>query len=250
MSERFAFDEKKHIYTLDDKPLTGVTSVLRAIAKPALIQWAADMACDYIDQARQSEKFTIEDLPNILKEARLAHRKKKEGAGQRGKDVHLEVELLIKGSLGASGGILEVGPKHENPQIQQFIDWAVDNKVKFLVSEKRVYSETYWVAGTLDFLCEINGKKYVGDIKTSSAIYGREYFAQCAGYRMMLEEMGETGFTGSLIIRLGKNGESEVVFSEDYQNDKKLFLACLEVYRTMGTFEVEEIKLNESAKIQ
>ena len=42
MNER-TFDAKKHVHTLDGKNLTGVTTVLSVIAKPALIQWAADM---------------------------------------------------------------------------------------------------------------------------------------------------------------------------------------------------------------
>ena len=113
---------------------------------------------------------------------------------------------------------------------------------KFLASEKQVYSQTHFLAGTLDFICEIDGKKYLGDIKTSSGIYGREYFAQCAAYRMMCEEQGETGFAGSVVVRLGKDGSFEEVYSMDYENDKKLFLACLEVYRTMGNFETQTLK--------
>ena len=67
-----------------------------------------------------------------------------------------------------------------------------------------------WCAGTTDLVLEIKGKKYIGDVKTSSAIYP-EHFYQMAGYRAMLEEMGETGFDGSVVIRIGKDGK----FNED-----------------------------------
>ena len=107
--------------------------------------------------------------------------------------------------------------------------------------KKQVYSQTHFLAGTLDFICEIDGKKYLGDIKTSSGIYGREYFAQCAAYRMMCEERGETGFEGSVVVRLGKDGSFDEMYSIDYENDKKLFLACLEVYRTMGSFNLQPL---------
>ena len=42
------FNEEKHLYTLDDKPVTGVTTILKTIAKPQLIQWAANEAVNYI----------------------------------------------------------------------------------------------------------------------------------------------------------------------------------------------------------
>ena len=34
---RLKFEPKLHAYTLDDKPITGVTTILKIIAKPALI---------------------------------------------------------------------------------------------------------------------------------------------------------------------------------------------------------------------
>ena len=45
--KEFRFDEKKHRYYLDGKSMTGCTTVLGVIAKPALIQWAADHAAAY-----------------------------------------------------------------------------------------------------------------------------------------------------------------------------------------------------------
>lgn len=230
IKNKLKFEAKAHRYTIDDKPLTGVTSVLAVIAKPALIQWAANMAVDYI--AKRRSNLTDE----ILKEARSAHRKKKEDAGTKGKDAHTIVEELIKKAINTTEGIIGEQEQSKEPQINHFISWAKRNNVKFLASEKVVMSETLWLAGTLDFICEINGKKYVGDLKTSSGIYGREYFAQCAAYRMMAEEEGDTGFEGSVVIRCGKKGDFEEVYSLDYENDKKLFLACLDVYRTMGSF--------------
>src|SRR3990167_1580215 len=87
----FEFDEKKHLYTLDGKPLTGVTSVLNVIAKPALIQWSANMACDYI-----RDNYSVGcAMESLLQEARTAHRKKKEGAADIGTRVHKYLEEWI-----------------------------------------------------------------------------------------------------------------------------------------------------------
>lgn len=230
------FEEKAHIYYLEgqeDKPFTGVTSVLGVIAKPALIQWAANMACDYI-----TNNFpTFEELQKrptriteIIKEARTAHKKKKESAGDIGTEVHKTIEEWIKEK---KEPILN---EQGMTMFQNFKKWAEDNNIKFLDSERRLYSETHWLAGTCDFTCEIKGKKYVGDLKTSSGIYGRDYFAQCAAYRLMLEEMGEKDYHGTIIVRCGKDGSFEVKESFDYETDRDYFLAALKIYRITNNY--------------
>lgn len=127
-----------------------------------------------------------------------------------------------------------------NQQITNFIQWSEKNCVKFLASEKRLYSEKYWTAGTCDVIFEIKGKKYVGDIKTSSGIYDRTPFFQVAAYRMMCEEMGEKDFAGTIIINLKKNGsfdeDNDVYCSEEYESELSGFLACLTLYRKLQEF--------------
>lgn len=230
MEKEFKFNEKEHLYTLDGKPMTGVTTILSVIAKPALIQWAANMACDYVDKASQSEKFTLKDLPDILKEARLAHRKKKEDAGSKGTDVHKEIEGIIKVFLLTDG--LPEYLANLSEQAKLFVAWAKENKVKFLASEKRVYNddEKLWYAGTADFVAEIDGKKYVGDTKTSNQIYP-EAFYQMAAYRAALERMGETDFAGSVVVNINKKNELKVEYSYFYQEDWDAFWGALKIYK-------------------
>ena len=234
---KFTFDEKKHLYYLDGKPLTGCTTVLSVIAKPTLIQWAANMAVDYIQEIFTSGKDLNDD---IFKEARTVHRKKKEKAGSVGTDTHKIIEYLIKFAITNNQGFLSEGVD-ENKLVENFRKWAIKNKVQFLESEKRMFSKKYWVGGTCDFTCIIDNKKYVGDIKTSNGIYGREPFAQTACYRMMLEEMGEAGFEGSIIINIKKNGifneNEDVHLSLYYKDDLELFLAALKIYRIINNFK-------------
>lgn len=231
----FTFDAKAHLYTFDGKPLTGVTTVLGVINKPALIQWAANMVEEHI-RANVSYAIPGEDggywaiKPKIIEEAKTAHRKKKEAAGDVGTAFHFWVEQYAKGDK------LPI-PEGAEKMAEHFLNWVTTNKVKFLSNEQRLYSLNHWLAGTMDFLVEVNGKKYVGDLKTSSGIYGREYFAQCAAYRMMLEEMGEKDIEGSVVVRCGKKGDFEEKYSYDYETDKKIFLAALTIYRGMATFE-------------
>ena len=125
------------------------------------------------------------------------------------------------------------------------MDWAIKNKVIFTASEEHVYSASLFVGGTFDFTCEMDGLKYVGDIKTSSSIYGREPFAQTAAYQFMISEMAgkkpEEIADRRLIINLKKTGtfdeDKDVYISEHYEDDIELFMSALTMYRNVGRFE-------------
>jgi hypothetical protein len=231
------FEEKGHNYFLDGKPLTGVTTILGvALSKPQLIQWAANMAVEFIQEEtrkiiRRGDNWMDElgdNWERILKEAKTAHRSTKEKAGNFGSNVHKAIENWIK-NPDYKSELNEAEAKAFN----NFVEWAKENKVKFLESEKRLYSEKNWYAGTMDLVVEIDGKQWVGDIKTSSNIYP-EHFAQCAGYHLALNEMGEyQDISGYIIVNVKKNGtvdEKRVISTEVC---KEFFLACLTIYRSL-----------------
>ena len=234
---KYQFQENGHKHFLDGKRATGVTTILGVIAKPALIGWSARMASEYVLENLKD----LNEIERVCEEAKNAHRIKKEDAGQKGTDVHALVESLIKESIAKNGGFIkkdgpELPPNTEsdNKQVQNFIDWATKNKVKFLESEKPVYSEKMFCAGICDFVCEINGEKLVGDLKTGSGIYP-EHFYQVAAYRMMLEEMGEKDFKGSVIVNIKKDGtfneDQDVIINYSYEDERNAFLAAWTLYR-------------------
>ena len=248
MTKGFYFDGEngKHNYFWDGKKMTGCTTILSILAKPALIQWAANMAVNYVKEnsqtAKDAEVYIV--LPTILEEARTAHRRKKEEAGQKGTDVHAEIEKLIKEAIEKTNGFIENWDggnelDEKAKQIIHFIAWTQINKVKFLESEKRLYSEKLFIAGTCDFICEIRKKRYVGDIKTGG-IYDRIPYFQTAAYRMMLQEMGEKDYFGSVIVNIKKDGKFDetknIMWSFDYQTDLEGFLAALKIYRILKNY--------------
>src|SRR3990167_11462488 len=100
----YRFSEEKHLHELmkdgEYKPLTGVTTVLGVIAKPMLIQWSANMAVEYVLQNKtkfinENSQLVTELLDEVCKEARVAHRKKKESAGEWGTNIHTLAEEYI-----------------------------------------------------------------------------------------------------------------------------------------------------------
>jgi hypothetical protein len=235
---RFKFEAKTHSYTLDGKPLTGVTTILGVIAKPALIQWAADEAIKYIKEKQPKTTkvggqelivYTPPQLHDILEAAKNAHQQKKDRTADIGTKAHKWIERYVKGKNPAPNKKLAF-------MTDNFVKWATENKVEFKKSEIKLYSEKFWFAGTMDLVFKMNGRNYIGDIKTSSRIYGRGYFAQMAGYQIALEEQGYKDIEGRMIIRCGKDGSFEIKESLDFETDKKIFLACLELYRGLKTY--------------
>lgn len=220
-----------HRYKVNGTPTVGVTSVLSTLAKPALIPWAVNETIGYLkENLRPGVAYDEIQIKDMLDEAKKAHRTKKEKAGDFGTIVHAWLEDYIKGK----------NPETPvNPEIKQateaFVSWVLKNKVKFTSSEKVVYSRRYNYAGTCDFTCEIDGKRYVGDIKTSKAIYN-EYLLQVSAYRYALqEEMPDVTYDGMLIIRVPKDEKDsiEIKHFNDYQDNARAFIRLLEVYNQL-----------------
>jgi hypothetical protein len=223
----YKFNEKEHIHTLDGKPLMGVTSVLQVISKPFLIQWSANMACDYV----RNNLKKIEDLEKVLLEAKTAHRKKKEKAGDWGTNVHKAIELWIKENKKPE--LDDIGMKVFN----KFEDWVKENKVEFLESEKNIWSKELWIGGILDLVIKMNGKKYIGDIKTSSGIYNEAFF-QMGAYNLCLEEMNEhKDIDGYLVINLKKDGNMDMKMATDMDMNKDAFKFALGLYKIINSLK-------------
>ena len=233
----YTFDKEKHIHTLDGKPLIGVTTVLGVIAKPFLIQWSANMTEQHI---RENISYVIpgEDggywaiKPSVVEEAKTAHRKKKEKAGDWGTEVHKAIEQSIKKEK-ITAELDEKGKE----VFDKFLNWAVENKVEFLESEKHVYSKKLWIGGILDLVIKIDGKKYIGDIKTSSGIYNEAFF-QMGAYNLCLEEMKEhKDVEGYIVINLKKDGTIDFKVATDMSLNKKAFKSALELYKIINSLK-------------
>lgn len=180
-----------------------------------------------------------------MKEARTAHRKKKETAGDWGKDTHSFIEQAIKKCIplwegkmmyedfeDANSDEFHTQGVDNNIQIavSNFFGWARESEVKFLESEKHVWSKELWIGGVLDMVFEMGGKKLIGDVKTSSAIYN-EHFFQMAAYELCLEEMGVKDIDGYLVINLKKDGSMDLKIAENREINKEAFRHALGLYK-------------------
>ena len=237
----FQFDPLTHTYFYGGKKMTGVTTVLGMIAKPALIPWAANMAVDYVREkspvVKEGRRNIYQVTTEILEDARTAHTRRKEERGAEGGNTHAILEDIIKEAIEFSEGYIQ-RPLFERPkQIMAFIEWSIENKAKFEISEQVMYHKDWFVGGTADFVCVIGDKRYVGDFKTQKQIWDRVPFFQMAAYRGMLETMDKKKYDGSLIVHI-PNGENtiECHYSYDYQSDLEGFLAALTLYRLLKNY--------------
>lgn len=247
------FDSFRHSYTVTDlenniieERRPSATTVLAIIAKPQLIYWAANMTADSIkSQLSPGVAYDELQLEAIVETGRKAHTQRKVEAGTMGTFVHRWVEDYIKGENPA---------RPVNPQlaiaVDKFMGWVETHKVKFLLSEQQVFSRKYGYTGTLDFICMIDGKMYIGDLKTTSGIYP-EMLIQTSAYRFArTEEFPEEKYSGQVIVRVGKDdGALEVGIVQDdvwYKKMLSTFIYALELYK--GMENIKEYKIEKALR--
>ena len=136
----------------------------------------------------------------------------KEAAGDKGSKVHLAIEKILRGEEFRID--TKVQDKNRSSEmetvyselsfeellcVKSFIDWFNAVKPEVIATERTIFSDIHNFAGTVDFVCRIDGVPYVVDFKTSKYIW-REYELQVSAYRTALEN-GENP-----IMELNANG--------------------------------------------
>jgi len=227
------FDTEKHLYTANGKIVEGVTSITGIINKPALIYWAVNQCVDYLARViKPGKEYDEIEIQSMLADAKYAHRKKSTEAANIGTLVHDAIETWIK-----TGKKTELINEKARGAFDLFLKWVKEENVKFLESERKVCSKKWGYAGTLDFICTIGEKRFIGDTKTSTGIWG-EYWLQISGYQQAYEEemaylKSNIKVDGQVIVRVGKDGSFEVQKSDAYPRDQKAFNGTLVLYRRL-----------------
>lgn len=128
----------------------------------------------------------------------------KSSAGDKGSKVHRAIEELMSGATLKMDAKYSDGNGQESELsveewecIMSFADWFKETKPKILQLEQVVFNDQMNYAGTVDMVCEINGKKFIVDIKTSQSIWP-EYELQVSAYKHAM-----TGIEGLAILQVG-----------------------------------------------
>jgi hypothetical protein len=234
------FEPIKHVYKLNGKRLTSVTTVLGAgIAKPQLVDWAA----------RTAAQFAVDNPGAPYETIAKAHKELRDTAAIRGTAVHNLAEDLIHGRT------IEV-PEELAPYIDGYLTFLDTFQVTPLLTEKTILLRDLGVAGRFDLIGTSphlnNGQPFIADIKTSSGVY-RETAAQMAAYALAsgyvtdedpttLQQLPHV--TASYVVHVTDQGTEVVPFAqspEDLDADYDYFLAAHAIYkRSLAAHKVKE----------
>lgn len=234
-------------YDIDGEKLPSVTAILGAVAKPALIPWAAKQEREMVfaavrrllpDPAVKRDNFML-SLESAVGQEK-AHSKALAAAGTIGSEAHELIEWNLRRELKQAVGD---EPKVSEKALWAYMawdDWRRASNLSVDLVEQVVYSKRYGYAGTLDFAGQIDheGERetVVADIKTSKSIY-REAHLQVAAYAHALVEMGHADtMPCGYVVRLPKLESDpgfEVLFipAEKMKALHKVFLSVLDLWK-------------------
>jgi hypothetical protein len=186
-------------------------------------------------------------------------------AGDEGTQVHNAVEDILRGKelrwIEADGHVNY--NTHVWRMILSFYDFWSTYKPTLLLSEEFMFSDTHKYSGTLDLLLELNGKKWIIDIKTSTAIH-TSHFLQMSAYVKAYEEryLQNIDNVGILWLKSPKKGADKTgkriqgAGWELKEGDKsiddyfQMFLHTYETYKMMHPEqEIEMLTLPNSIKL-
>jgi len=222
--------------------LVSVTSITGLIDKSGiLLRWAGNLTKEYLKNYL-SDKLEVKatDLYPIIDEAVIQHQIKKNEAADIGSQIHEFAEKYGKAKIDNTE-LPQVGENTDERVvngISAFLDWVEKHKVKFVESERMLYSQTHGYVGLTDVIAVIDDKKYIIDYKSAKAIYDEHKF-QLAGYWVAYEEETGEKLDGGMIVKFNKeDGSLEVVeiSKENLLKDAVVFLALLTVKKRLKEY--------------
>jgi hypothetical protein len=246
------FTKKGHKYTVTDKGKTfkppSVTGITGVIDKSGPISgWAVNVTLDAIKHAiHPNIAYPPETLEKIWVAAKKQHYFQKKEAADIGTNAHKWLQLYFAGKNPEL-------PKPELPYraaVDAGLKWATQHNVRFLDSERPIYSRKYKFSGRMDGLAIVDDYLTLVDFKTGNGIYD-EAWLQTAAYDFAYEEemntinANEKGtfiIPQRLVIRLGKlDGHfySQIQNRDTLKKDWKGFLGAKQLYTRLAEMKKE-----------
>lgn len=254
------FDEDKHAYYLlkDDgsrEKQDGVTQTCGILDKSMfLIPWALKLMeqklLRNVPHATDRVDISWDEFVALVHAAKKRHQDIFEESRNIGLLAHKWIEDSIRWAIAYTGGVVEkmnelapVDERAVNCGMAAF-KWMQAHNVRWLKTERRIYSKKYHYAGTMDGLAKIDScvdphccaimyfdELALVDWKSSNALR-TEYLYQTAAYEQAEEEEFGEDIKARWILRLGKDdGEFEHWYATDFEKDFQAFLLCLKLRR-------------------
>ncbi|EGG23881.1 hypothetical protein DFA_06019 [Cavenderia fasciculata] len=236
----------------EDQPpllLPSVTTILRMINKPFLINWEKSVMIQAIKEhyttskpaAFQSSAEEHQWLDSIITSSKSRAEEIKNEASTFGTRAHEWIDKKID-LKGEDGELLpregQEGEEEETPEDLKnlaiaFQDWKKESGLTLERRDTIVWSEKYGYAGAVDAVGRTKDGQLVAiDWKTSSMI-SNEYALQVAAYAKALEELTGEVIKEAWIVRFHKKlplYETKQV--KDIDRSFQTFLGTLELWKT------------------
>lgn len=211
----------RHIYMVNGDRKTGVTTILNIKDKStALVSWATDLSSEYLClKLKEKGSVTIEDIYY----AEELHSVRKNEAADIGTKIHDWAEHYIKYKLKEKGYTMPQMPDEKEVQIgiNAFLDWEKEHDVKFVSSERVVYSRKYDYIGKMDIEAKVDGQVCLVDLKSSNGLYNTVRMQTAAYAKADEEERKKKVYVGRWAIRLAKETEAEYNARMENKNIKR-----------------------------
>jgi hypothetical protein len=196
-------------YVYDGDRLPGMSSLLNMMPKAALIQWAANMAADFVLNNIDGITAMIANDREAARDAiRFAHRRKKKQAADAGTDVHTYVERLMIDRLAGRKSSFSVTPE-ERKFLTNFARFQREFDAEPVLIERTIWNPDVGYAGTFDGIYNVliperddlaergypvgERQLWMIDTKTSASGIYAEAALQQIGYRHAPCYIDDTG---------------------------------------------------------
>lgn len=215
-------NDNHKFYDINGNPLLSVTGITSIIDKSqGLMGWAVKLMGQYLlNEMEKGNNIISEEL---VETAKRKYREVQKDARDVGSEIHNWINQWI------------LGKNPEMPSekrvlngITAFLKFQKENQLKWVESERCVYSRKYNYVGFLDAIAMKGKKRILVDFKSSNGIYP-EMILQVAGYQIAWEEETGKRIDESIILQFHKEtGEFNVKTLDDNDKErKKAFLAAL-----------------------
>jgi hypothetical protein len=203
----------KRRYLLDGEVVPSVTQILGVLNKAALPWWGMTVGVQGIlalkAQGSEIPWDDAEGATKLLTEHKLTVNHVRDSAATRGKSVHDALEAFA--TTGATPRPSQF-PAEDRGFVQALARALMDLSPVCEATEIMVGSTEHGYAGRYDLRCRLDGALCRLDAKTGKRVYD-EALLQLAAYELAAVEMGEEPSDRLLVLRLGVDGEYEVVES-------------------------------------
>ena len=223
------FDPVKHIYRANGEIVEGATSILKCVAKPALVPWAANMAAEYVSK-NLKPGIALDELQiiELCSGAKSAHRVKSGSSASLGQLAHTWFEDYFEGRQPP----VPFNKDLKN-MVDSFLQFVKEHEIKPLETERRLFSRKLNYAGSTDLICLFNGELTIADYKTSRSGIYPEHLIQLGAYDLCYhEEVGDKP-TRHLIINCNAKGELKITLSKEVDRNRQAFISVLHLHRSL-----------------